>query len=107
MVYCEGGRYMQVSEDHTQTLVLVVLNLRVMPAQSYRYYTLQRALLLSAENYITKYVMTAVKHSSVKFTCNLKFAYLSCHFTTHEHNDDNFTITLFADLRLYGQSSFI
>lgn len=72
-----------------QASVLMVLNLRLMPVQSYHYYALQRVLLLTAENYITKYVMTAVRDSSVKFTCNLKFAYLSCHFTIHEYNDDN------------------
>lgn len=89
MIYYEGGRYTEVSQDRTQASVLMVLNLWLMPAQSYRYYTLQRVLLVTAENYITKYVMTAVRDSSVKFSCNLKFAYLSCHFTIHEYNNDN------------------
>jgi hypothetical protein len=87
--------------------VLVVLNLLVMPAQGYCYYTLQMVLLLTSENYIIKSVMTAVKEWSRKFTCNLKFAYLSCHFTTREHNDDNYTTTLLVDFRLYGPSYFI
>jgi hypothetical protein len=41
MLYCEVARYMEVFQDRDQALVLVVLNLRVMPAQSYRYYTMQ------------------------------------------------------------------